>query len=117
MSTTATILRRTALLALLALTVVATIVSVRRRRDRTGPVAAPQWPEFDEIEVGATAATTTWVPAAGDDVVPHGFPVKVKLSSGIFHVPGGRFYERTKADRWYATTGAAEADGYRRSKT
>ena len=115
MSTTATILRRTVLLALLGLTVVATVWSLRRRGDLAVPVAAPEWPKFDEIEVGAP--TTTWVPAAGDDVVPDGFPVKVKLSSGIFHVPGGRFYERTKADRWYATTGAAEADGYRRSKT
>ncbi len=39
------------------------------------------------------------------------------MSSGIFHVPGGRFYERTHADRWYATGEAAEADGYRQSKT
>ena len=116
MSTTATILRRTALLALLTLTVVATISSRRRRNDLAGPVAAPEWPKFDEIEVD-TPTTRTWMPALDDDVVPDGFPVKVKLSSGIFHVPGGRFYERTKADRWYATTGAAEADGYRRSKT
>ncbi len=115
MSTTATVLRRTALLTLLTLAVVAAISSLRRRNELAEPVAAPEWPEFDRIESGAPA--TTWVPAAGDDVVPDGFPVKVKVSSGIFHVPGGRFYERTKADRWYATTGAAEADGYRRSKT
>ena len=49
-------------------------------------------------------------------MAPDGFPVKVKVSSGIFHVPGGRFYERTRADRWYATSDAAEADGYRQSK-
>ena len=55
--------------------------------------------------------------ATSDGAAPEGFPVKVKVSSGIFHVPGGRFYDRTNPDRWYATTGAAEADGYRRSKT
>jgi hypothetical protein len=39
------------------------------------------------------------------------------VSSGIFHEPGGRFYDRTRADRCYPTAAAAEADGYRRSKT
>jgi hypothetical protein len=43
--------------------------------------------------------------------------VKVKESSGIYHVPGGRFYERTNADRCYLGPDAAEADGYRRSKS
>jgi methylphosphotriester-DNA--protein-cysteine methyltransferase len=42
--------------------------------------------------------------------------VKVKTSSGIFHVPGGRSYERTNPDRCYATPAAAEADGYRPAK-
>jgi hypothetical protein len=56
--------------------------------------------------------------AAGEGLEPPaGFPVKVKVSSGIFHVPGGRFYDRTNADRFYATADGAEADGYRRSKS
>lgn len=115
MSTTATILKRTALLTLLTLTVGAAIASLRRRNELAAPAGPPVWPAFDEIE--PSAPMTEWVIATEDDVAPSGFPVKVKVSSGIFHVPGGRFYERTKADRWYATTGAAEADGYRRSKT
>jgi hypothetical protein len=42
--------------------------------------------------------------------------VKVNESSGIFHLPGGRFYQRTNPDRCYATADEAEADGYRRAK-
>jgi hypothetical protein len=42
--------------------------------------------------------------------------VKVNESSGIFHVPGGRFYQRTIPDRCYATSADAEADGYRQAK-
>lgn len=63
-----------------------------------------------------SGASRTWLPSLDDGSAPSGHPVKVKASSGIFHVPGGRFYDRTHADRCYATTDAAEADGYRRSK-
>jgi hypothetical protein len=58
-----------------------------------------------------------WVPPNTDGSVPASHPVKVKESSGIFHVPGGRFYDRTRPDRCYPTAASAEADGYRRSKT
>lgn len=62
-------------------------------------------------------ADTGWVAANDDGSTPAGHPVKVKESSGIFHLPGGRFYDRTKADRCYATAAAAQADGYRQSKS
>jgi hypothetical protein len=42
--------------------------------------------------------------------------VKLNLQSGIFHVPGGRFYDRTVPGRCYTSAEAAEADGYRRAK-
>jgi hypothetical protein len=51
-----------------------------------------------------------------DGQCPDGYPVKVNESSGIFHVPGGRFYARTIPDRCYATSEAAIADGYRQAK-
>jgi hypothetical protein len=74
------------------------------------PAEPAQWPPF--------VAPERWVIATSDTAAaPEGFPVKVKVSSGIFHVPGGRFYDRTNPDRWYATAGAALADGYRQSKT
>lgn len=56
-----------------------------------------------------------WVQPSGG-VCPPSHPVKAKLESGIFHVPGGRFYERTRPDRCYADEQGAEADGLRRSK-
>ncbi|MGD9703230.1 MAG: hypothetical protein AB7Q42_10845 [Acidimicrobiia bacterium] len=63
----------------------------------------------------ATPDGVNWV-APVDGACPVGFPVKANDNSGIFHVPGGRFYERTVAERCYATPQAAEADGYRQAK-
>ena len=37
-------------------------------------------------------------------------------SSGIYHLPGGRFYDRTRPERCYVDPAAAEADGYRAAK-
>jgi hypothetical protein len=62
-----------------------------------------------------TAAPARWVaPDVGE--CPIGYPIKVNESSGIYHVPGGRFYARTAAERCYATAADAIADGYRPSK-
>ena len=56
-----------------------------------------------------------WVaPVNGD--CPDGYPVKANDNSGIFHVPGGRFYDRTVAERCYANADDAIADGYRPAK-
>jgi hypothetical protein len=70
---------------------------------------------------GATAdttseATTAWVEPEAGGACPATHPVKVKLASGIFHVPGGLAYERTAPDRCYRDAAAAEADGFRPSK-
>jgi hypothetical protein len=51
-----------------------------------------------------------------DGSCPASYPIKAKLTSGIYHAPGGLNYERTKADRCYVDGGAAEADGLRASK-
>ena len=40
-------------------------------------------------------------------------PVKAKLASGIYHVPGGGNYERTKADRCYVDATRPLSDGLR----
>jgi len=55
-----------------------------------------------------------WVEAA-EGTCPATHPVKAKLSSKIFHVPGGANYDRTKADRCYRDAGAAEVDGLRKA--
>jgi hypothetical protein len=51
-----------------------------------------------------------------DGECPDSHPVKGKLSSGIYHQPGGLNYARTRADRCYLDTAAAESDGLRPSK-
>ena len=53
-----------------------------------------------------------WV-QANDGVCPQSHPVKAKLSSKIFHIPGGRNYKSTKADRCYPDEASAQADGLR----
>jgi hypothetical protein len=88
----------------------------------------PQWPPLTPDTAPAqaparkkvngtappVAAVAAWVsPANG--TCPAGYPVKA-ARSGVYHLPGGTFYERTTADRCYATAAAAEADGYRASK-
>ena len=51
-----------------------------------------------------------------DGACPPGYPVKANDNSGIYHLPGGRFYARTVPERCYAAAEDAEADGYRRAK-
>ena len=67
--------------------------------------------------VGDLAAddSPTWVPA-DDGACPVSHPVKVNGNSGIYHLPGGQFYDRTHAERCYVDAAAAEADGYRAAK-
>jgi hypothetical protein len=59
----------------------------------------------------------TWLPPNADGTCPEGFPIKANDNSGIFHLPSGRFYERTKAERCYPSPAAALADGYRQAKS
>ena len=105
-----------------------------RFRERVTPVAAsePTWPPItrrpeppppvgavtQHVADGATPAPApAWKPANADGTMPDGYPIKAKNQSMIFHVPGGRFYDRTRPERCYATEAAAVADGFRRSKT
>jgi hypothetical protein len=62
-----------------------------------------------------SGALGRWVEPV-DGACPDGYPIKANDNSGIFHVPGGRFYERTVPERCYADAEAAAADGYRAAK-
>jgi hypothetical protein len=86
-----------------ALVVLWRVRSARQDRVEPGPFSAP------------APAPVPWVDAV-DGACPATHPVKVKLGSGIYHLPGGRFYERTRPERCYADAAAAEADGYRAAK-
>lgn len=57
-----------------------------------------------------------WVEPGPDGEPPATHPIKAKMSSGIYHVPGGFNYARTRPDRCYLDVTAAEADGLRPSK-
>lgn len=112
-----TALRRTLFLLVLAALGGALYAWSSGRKESHGPARAPEWPPLRVTPDTARPAETTWVPGGEDGSCPDGYPIKVKASSGIYHVPGGRFHERTRPDRCYATAEAAEADGYRPSKS
>ncbi len=112
------VMRRLVLMAAMAAAVAAAVAWWRQRADIDSSMAPPEWPAFTPpAPADNGAAMSTWVIGTDDAAAPDGFPIKVKVSSGIFHLPGGRFYDRTNPDRWYATAEAAIADGYRQSKT
>lgn len=60
-------------------------------------------------------AEAPWVDPV-DGGAPGSHPIKAKMTSGIYHSPGGLNYERTKPDRCYRDAAAAEADGLRPAK-
>ena len=73
-------------------------------------------PSRSPVAERTDAAAARWVvPIDGE--CPDGYPIKANDNSRIFHVPGGRFYNRTAAERCYATAEDAVADGYRPAKT
>ncbi len=104
---------------------------------RTASVAAPDDIATDDAGAGANQAsgsgharkaegapgeptdrsgsTARWAyPVDGECPPTH--PIKAKLRSGIYHLPGMMAYDRARPDRCYATTEDAEADGLRRAK-
>ena len=111
--------------------------TVWQRQAAPAPAAAPEWPPMPVPSGDATTPTARdadgdrdeehdrdgsdaadavrWVPPV-DGACPEGYPVKANDNSGIYHVPGGRFYDRTVPERCYADTDDAEADGYRAAK-
>ena len=76
------------------------------------PVAKKQLVRKAQAE---KAALVTWVDPEGN-ICPKSHPVKGKLSSMIFQVPGNFAYDRTKPDRCYESGAAAAADGLRPAK-
>jgi hypothetical protein len=79
-------------------------------------VETPETPETPaNPDTSAPEHDGRWV-APEKGACPTGFPVKANDSSRIFHVPGGRFYDRTVPERCYANADDAAADGYRAAK-
>jgi hypothetical protein len=120
-------LRRLFVLAVIAGAAVAVWTALQRRNEpaasKPAPPAppAPPTPPAPRAAPEPAAAAAPRAPTAErwrepvDGACPDGYPVKV-AKSGIYHVPGGRSYERTTAERCYVNADDAEADGYRRAK-
>ncbi len=51
------------------------------------------------------------VPADGDEA-PEGYDVKGNAQSMLYHEPGSRYYNQTKAEYWFESVEAAEAAGF-----
>ncbi len=115
---------------LLLLITFAVVVTLVRRRvgARREPAARPVWPPFEEgqavaartsianhVSVEVKPPSARWTDPV-EKACPAGFPVKVKLASGIYHLPGMLAYERTSPDRCYVSAEEAEADGFRAAK-
>ncbi|MHB8293983.1 MAG: sunset domain-containing protein [Acidimicrobiales bacterium] len=83
--------------------------------------AEPAAPEPAAPEPAAPAAAPRaprpirpWVVPDGSSC-PASHPVKAKMSSKTYHLPGMSAYDRTKPDRCYLNAEAAEADGLHRA--
>jgi len=85
---------------------------VWKRRSLPPPRPAPEWSPSPAEPTTTGSAAPIWRDPV-DGHCPDGYPVKVNTKSGIFHVPGGRFYDRTVPIRCYPDAPSAEADGYR----
>jgi hypothetical protein len=108
--------RMVVLLGLLAGLTVAVALRIRRpgpdaNGARYGALVTEEWPPVPP----RAQAEERWIEPDGR-VCPASHPVKAKLTSGRFHLPGMAVYDRTIPDRCYATAEAAELDGLQRSK-
>jgi micrococcal nuclease len=63
----------------------------------------------------ASSSPKAWVVPQGQ-VCPLSHPIKVKIASRIYHLPGMLAYTRTNPDRCYATETAAKRDGFSPAK-
>jgi hypothetical protein len=89
---------------------------VRKSGTKKAPAAKKAPRPAKAAKKGAAPATATaWVEPTGS-VCPPSHPVKAKLSSRLFHLPGMFAYARTVPDRCYRSEGDAEADGLRKAK-
>lgn len=114
--------------------VIALVKSLQGQRDARDLAAPPagRWeppaPPLSDAVVAGTAdldvaqvaekpagAARTWVEPTGA-VCPGTHPVKAKMASGLFHLPGMLNYTRTRPDRCYASDEAALADGLTKAK-
>jgi hypothetical protein len=77
--------------------------------------ATPRKAAAKKATKAAPAAATPFVDPEGG-VCPTSHPVKAKLASRLFHLPGMFAYDRTRPDRCYRDAETAVADGFTQAK-
>jgi len=82
---------------------------------KSAPAAGPDGATTPEAAVAEAAVAVpvegqAWVESTGT-VCPTSHPVKAKLASRLYHLPGMSAYARTKPDRCYPDETSAQADG------
>jgi hypothetical protein len=84
------------------------------------PVVEPEVVEVGDIEQPGEPPVeeplAAWVDPEPGGVCPPTHPVKAKLKSKLYHLPGMFAYDRTNPDRCYVDAAAAEADGLTKAK-
>jgi hypothetical protein len=65
---------------------------------------------LEELKAGPWAGSV--MPMSDPDQVPPGFEIKGNEQSEMYHVPGSRYYDATKAELWFRSVDAAEGAGY-----
>jgi hypothetical protein len=94
-----------------------TLVAVPPLDDDAAPAdSGPLLKVVSDTDADAPASGRSWVDPLEGGECPPGYPIKANDKSGIYHVPEGRSYKRTAAQRCYPSAEAAEADGYRPAK-
>jgi len=102
--------------------------SRRARVERSRQEAADEESNIDEVnDSSETAAenddtlesgevvTGGWAGSAeplNDGEMPGGYEIKGNAQSMLFHEPGSRYYEATKAEVWFDSVESAEASGF-----
>jgi hypothetical protein len=104
-------------LLLLAIVVGVGFIVARARRAALAPEPDHDpWSTEPPVALEAHAeAGAAWLEAVNGEC-PSTHPVKAKMTSGIYHLPGGLSYDRTNPDRCYRDAASAEADGLRPAK-
>jgi hypothetical protein len=65
---------------------------------------------LEELKAGPWAGSV--MPMSDPDQVPPGFEIKGNEQSEMYHTPGSRYYDATKAELWFRSVDAAEGAGY-----
>jgi hypothetical protein len=93
------------------------IARVEPVAERPAPAAVVEVAtEVAAVEPAVDEQPVRWVPPASPAECPETHPVKVKMSSRLFHLPGMLAYTRTHPDRCYDCEESAVADGFTRAK-